>query len=69
MFILQYEVLTTVIDLVIVVFALFVFILVLPCFCCYRFSVNKDLYTVKSKSITSYSTRTPPPPISPVAGV
>jgi len=41
--ILQYRVSTAVMDLV-VVFALFVFMLVLLVFLCYRFSVNKDLY-------------------------
>jgi len=42
--ILQYQVLTTVMDLV-VVFALFVFMLALLCFCVATvFSVNKDLY-------------------------
>jgi len=43
LFILQYKVSTAVMDLV-VVFALFVFMLVLLVFLCYRFSVNKDLY-------------------------
>jgi len=42
--ILQYQVSTTVMDLV-VVFALFVFMLALLCFCVATvFSVNKDLY-------------------------
>jgi len=42
--ILQYQVSTTVMDLV-VVFALFVFMLALLCFCVADvFSVNKDLY-------------------------
>ena len=44
-FILQYKVSTTMMDLV-VVFALFVFMLALLCFLCYYrfFAVNKDLY-------------------------
>ena len=43
--ILQYQVSTTVMDLV-VVFALFVFMLALLCFCVATvFSANKDLYT------------------------
>jgi len=42
--ILQYQVSTTVMDLI-VVFALFVFMLALLCFCVATiFSVNKDLY-------------------------
>jgi len=44
--ILQYRVSATVTDLV-VVFALFVFVLVLLCFCVATiFSVNKDLYII-----------------------
>jgi len=44
LFILQFQVSTTVMDLV-VVFALFVFMLALLCFCVQPFfSVNKDLY-------------------------
>jgi len=43
--ILQYQVSTTVVDLV-VFFALFVFMLALLCFCVATvFSVNKDLYS------------------------
>ena len=45
LFILQFQVSTAVMDLV-VVFALFVFMLTLLCcvFVYYRFSVNKDIY-------------------------
>jgi len=53
LFILQYQVSTTVMDLV-VVFALFVFMLVLLCFCvATNFLVNNDLYITASHASTS----------------
>jgi len=51
--ILQYQVSTTVMDLV-VVFASFVFMLALLCFCVATvFAVNKDLYITASHASTS----------------
>jgi len=55
--ILQYQVSTTVMDLV-AVFALFVFMLALLCFCVATvfFSVNKDLYLYNSESLLQQAT-------------